>query len=113
MAADKDDLTPRAFPTDLNWTEQEATDSLEKLYRFANDECERAINWYFDKKRSKRIAGYACRLGAIIAATIAGVIPILGEIYKTNNVPGLSPAWATVAIAVRVLGTPFSFPVYK
>ena len=103
MATDKDDLTPRAFPSDLRYTEQEAGESLEKLYTFANEECERAISWYYLKKRSKRIAGYTCRVGSILAATLAGIIPILGEIYKTNAVPSLSPAWATIAIAIAAV----------
>ena len=100
MGDNKDDLTPSVFPVDLKWTEGDATESLEKLYQFANYECKRAIDWYFIKKRSKRIAGYAFRLGAILALAVSGVIPILGEIYKTNNSPDISPAWATVALAI-------------
>lgn len=100
MSADSDDLKPGIFPQDLNWAEGEAVKSLENLYSFVNVECQRAIDWYFSKKRNKRIAGYVFRVGAILALAGAGVIPILGEIYKSDNVPGLSPAWATVALAI-------------
>ena len=100
MKTDKDDLTPGGFPADLKWTQDDATESLEKLYQFANNECKRAIDWYFNKKRSKRIAGYASRVGAILALAVSGLIPILGEIYKTNDIPSISPAWATVALAI-------------
>lgn len=103
MGDDKDDLTPGNFPDDLKWSEGEATASLEKLYQFVNDECDRAIKWYFDKKRTKRILGYFFRVGAILALATSGVIPILGEIYEKEGVPGLSPAWATIALAIAGL----------
>ena len=103
MAADKDNLKPSAFPSNLHWSETETTETLEKMYKFVNDECERAIDWYFKKRQSKRIAGYTCRIGAIFAAALAGIIPILGEIYKSNAVTSLSPAWATVALAIAAV----------
>ena len=43
MGDDKDDLTPGNFPDDLKWSAGEATASLEKLYQFVNNECDRAI----------------------------------------------------------------------
>jgi hypothetical protein len=43
------------------------------------------------------------RLGAIISTAIAGVIPILGEILKKDNVPLVNPAWSTVALAIVAL----------
>ncbi len=100
MGDDKGDLKPGSFPEDLKWSEKEATTSLENLYQFVNDECDRATKWYFDKKRTKKILGYIFRVGAILAVAIAGVIPILGEIYEKGDVPGLSPAWATFALAI-------------
>jgi hypothetical protein len=103
MENDKHDLKPGAFPTDLRWTQDGATESLERLFQFANDECKRAIDWYFTKKQSKKIAGYVFRVGAIIALAVSGMIPIIGEIYKTNNAAGISPAWATVALAIAAI----------
>jgi hypothetical protein len=100
MGAEKKDLVPRTFPANLKWSQADAVESLERLYKFANEECDRSIVWYFEKKRGKRIAAYVCRVGAIIAAAASGVVPILGGIYKTNDVPDISPAWATVAIAI-------------
>jgi hypothetical protein len=103
MYDDNDDLTPGSFPDNLKWSEGEATASLEKLYQFVNDECGRAIKWYFDKKQTKRILGYIFRVFAILALAISGVIPIIGEIFEKDNVPVLSPAWATIALAIAGL----------
>jgi hypothetical protein len=47
-----------------------------------------------------KILGYIFRVGSILALAIAGVIPILGEIYEKGDVPGLSPAWSTFALAI-------------
>src|SRR5210317_1168071 len=103
MSDQKGDLKPGSFPDDLKWTENGATASLEMLYQFVNDECDRATKWYFDKKKTMKFLGYVFRVGSILALSIAGVIPILGEIYEKGDVPGLSPAWATFALAIAGL----------
>jgi hypothetical protein len=103
MGKDKGDVSPGSFPGDLNWSEDMAAVSLEKLYQFVNSECGRCINWYFEAKRTKRILGYIFRVCAILAVAISGVIPILGEIYEDGNMPILSPAWATIALAIAGL----------
>jgi hypothetical protein len=100
MGTDKKNIKPGVFPDDLKWTGDEAVESLERLYKFVNDECKEAINWYFRKKRSKSSAGSLFRVGAVLALGVSGIIPILGEIYKTNDIPAISPAWATVALGI-------------
>lgn len=97
---ERNDIKPGEFPKDLNWTSDKTTESLDRLYEFANAECKKAIDWYFREKRSKQIAGYIFRVGSIVALAISGIIPVLGEIFKSDKVPGISPAWATVALAV-------------
>jgi hypothetical protein len=100
MGDHKGDLKPGSFPGELKWSESEATASLEMIYQFVIDECDRATRWYFVKKRTMKILGYIFRVGSILALAIAGVIPILGEIYEKGDVPGLSPAWSTFALAI-------------
>ncbi len=100
MSEEKKDFIPGNFPENLTWTTDEATQSLQQVYRFVLNECDRAIRWYFAKRKSKRFLGYTFRSGAILALGISGLIPVLGEIYKSNGVPGISPAWATVALGV-------------
>jgi hypothetical protein len=100
MNGDKNDIKPGDFPNDLNWTSDKALGSLDRLYEFANAECKKAIDWYYREKGSKQIAGYFFRVGSIVALAVSGIIPVLGEIFKKNDVPGISSAWATVALAV-------------
>lgn len=100
MSAKKGDLKPGSFPEDLKWSENEATTSLELLYQFVNAECDQASRWYFVKKKTMKTLGYIFRVGAILALAIAGVIPILGEIFEKGDVPGLSPAWSTFFLAI-------------
>ncbi len=98
---DKDtDLVPGCFPEDLKWTAGNAAVSLEKLYGFVSQEGDRAVKWYFGKKRAKKILGYLFRVSTIIALTASGVIPIFGEICRTTNGPGISSLWSPVFLAV-------------
>lgn len=103
MPADKNDLIPNEFPKDLNWTNDEAIASLEKIYLFVNEECTHAINWYYQKKNQKKIYGYLFRIGAILSVTVSGIIPVLSEIFRTEDASFISPAWATVALAFAAL----------
>jgi hypothetical protein len=100
MNDDKRDIKPGDFPKGLNWTADKSIDSLELLYEFSNAECKKAIDWYYKEKRGKQYAGYVFRVGSILALVVSGIIPVLGEIFKKNDVPGISPAWATIALAV-------------
>jgi hypothetical protein len=100
MNAKKGDLKPGDFPDDLRWTQNEAATSLELLYQFVNNECDRATGWYFVKKKTMKMLGYIFRVGSILALAFAGVIPILGEIFEKGDVPGLSPAWSTLFLAI-------------
>jgi SMODS and SLOG-associating 2TM effector domain 2 len=97
VGQDKADLSPGRFPADLEWTQADAAASLEKLYEFAVGECDRAIRWYLAAKNTKRLVGWTFRLGALVTFTLAGIIPIVCEIYSERKI---SPAWATLALAV-------------
>ena len=92
------DLRPSNFPDDLKWTPDDGINSLQRLHQFVLEECSYAIQWYFARKRLKRILGYVFRSGAILLFGVSTVIPILSEMYKTNNISDISPMWATIAI---------------
>ena len=100
MEAKKRDLKPGDFPQNLKWSDSEATTSLELLYQYVNNECNRAAGWYFVKKKTMKTLGYIFRVGSILALAFAGVIPILGEIFEKGDVPGISPAWSTLFLAI-------------
>lgn len=91
------------FPTALDWSPAKQQESLEKLYAFVVSECAASIDWYYRKKWSKSLLGFLLRLGAILMVGVAGLIPLIGELLKRDGIPGISPAWATVALALAAL----------
>ncbi len=95
----EDDLIPESFPKELTWSSNDTFKSLKLLYNFVNIESERAINWYYSRKKIKKFWAYFFRITAIFVVAIAGVTPILGEIFEKNNIPGLSPAWAKILLS--------------
>lgn len=97
-----EDLRPVKFP-ELSWKTADFEICLEDLYIYVIDQTERARQWYFLKRRSKRIGGFALRGGAIIFTALAGIIPILGQIFEKDDVPQINPVWATVAIGIAAL----------
>jgi hypothetical protein len=87
---------------DLSWTLNDRASSLEKVFKFVSGEAQRAIVWYLSKKEPKRKGARFLRFGAIVATTVAGLIPLLAEIFNGNGQPQLSPAWASVALVLAV-----------
>jgi hypothetical protein len=103
-AVKKKDLIAEGFPRKLDWHTEQRWNSLDLLYDFVIRECEKAVNWYYLSKKSKSWLGYILRAGSTLAIAVAGVIPIIGEIYeRSDGSPLISPAWATVALAIAAL----------
>jgi hypothetical protein len=86
----------------LSWTSDDRAISLEKVFKHVSGEAQRAISWYLSKKKSKRIWARILRLTAIVATTVAGLIPLLSQISISNRTLIISPAWASVALVVAV-----------
>ena len=83
---------------DLDWSQDNRNESFKKIHKYITDEAGNAINWYLDKKRGKRIGARCMRICAIISTTIAGIIPLLSQIYNKNNMFAVDPAWASIAL---------------
>lgn len=96
------DIKPLEFPS-LLWEANKIAESLELLYQYVINYATTAGNWYAERRSTKKLIGFWLRLGAVIGTAIAGIIPILGEIFKKDNVPLINPAWSTVAIALVAL----------
>jgi conflict system pore-forming effector with SLATT domain len=84
----------------LSWERGNVVRSLETLFEYITKEAESAINWYLRQKRSKQNRARLLRFCSIIAGTIAGLIPILGQIFAKNGQPIIQPAWASVALGI-------------
>lgn len=97
-----DDFKPGTFP-ELSWEADKAGPSLQALYEYVTAQAAASRDWYLKKRTKKRRAGYALRLGAMLAAALAGIIPILAEIFEENGVPQVNPVWSSVVIALAAL----------
>ena len=90
---------------DLRWDQDQLEFSLDRIYQFAKYQAESAMAWYRRSKRSKRIWARVLRVVAIIATALAGIIPVLSQIFADETgQPAwpVNPAWASVAVAVGV-----------
>ncbi len=94
-----EDLTPDDFP-EIEWKTDNLEESVEKVFRYVVNEAGKSWRFYYDRRKSKRLMGQVIRLAMIVAGSVAVIIPILGEIYKTGDVPSIPPGWASIALAV-------------
>ena len=101
MAEKPKDLTPNEFPK-IVWEPGKLTEPLEELFTCVVKEANDAIAWYNLRRKPKQYGGQILRVGALIFVAVAGLVPILGEIFQDNERrPEIAPAWATI----RVVGT--------
>ena len=84
---------------ELLWKPGEVKSSLHVIFHHASKNAAGAIDWYERKKNSKKAWARCLRVLAIIAVTIAGIIPILAQIFEDSSLT-IAPAWASVALAI-------------
>jgi hypothetical protein len=92
-------------PTDLgslDWAPEHARQSLDVIYQHAVGSASQAINWYLAARRPKRRWAMLLRVGAIVMVAVAGILPILSQIYGAKSSAQIQPAWAAVALAIAV-----------
>lgn len=67
---------------------------------YARAMAETAYEWYRIEKNRKGRRARLIRAGAIIFMGVSGVIPILSVIFTVSGTALISPAWASVALAI-------------
>ena len=102
MAEKPKDLTPNEFPK-IVWEPGKLAEPLEQLFVCVVKEANEAIRWYEIRRRPKQYGGQILRVSALIFAALAGLVPIVGEIFQDNGRPSIAPGWATVALAMAGL----------
>jgi hypothetical protein len=96
----------RMSKTDIGVPEPKALVFEEDGFVKAAVEYSRAValsahDWYAHERKGKRNWAKRLRFLAIVATAIAGIIPLLTEIFKNGaGAPLFSPAWSSVALAV-------------
>ena len=93
------DLESVPFPR-LSWALEDRTKSLSALVGYATSEAERAIDWYYWKRRSMQQWGRGLRLGAVLATSLAGLTPLLSELLERNGHSLINPLWAALLLTV-------------
>lgn len=102
MAEKPKDLSPDEFPK-IVWAPGKLADALEQLFACVVKDANDAINWYSLKRKPKQCGGQILRVSALIFAALAGLVPILGEIFQRHRRPEIPPGWAAVALGVAGL----------
>lgn len=92
--AERRDMQPKASNV-LDWSPEHRCGSIHTVYQRAEKHALDAIEWYLLSKRQKKFWAQGLRLGTIILTALAGLLPIISEIYQFS-----SPAWASVALGL-------------
>ena len=95
------DLRPSELDS-LDWSPEHARQSLEVVYQHVVGVASQAIAWYLAARRPKRRWAQRLRVAAIIMVAVAGVLPVLSQIFSAGSSVQIQPAWATVALAIAV-----------
>jgi hypothetical protein len=93
------DLVPGSLE-ELEWDPGRAEASLSTVFRFGLNRSESAINWYAMAKQKKKTGAYVLRIGAILAAAVAAVLPLVSQVTSSSAVP---PATASIALAIAAV----------
>jgi hypothetical protein len=72
------------------------------IYQHAVGVASQAIRWYLVARRPKRRWAQRLRVGAIIMVAVAGILPVLSQIFGAGSSVEIQPAWASVALAIAV-----------
>lgn len=86
----------------LDWAPEHVRQSLDRIYQHVVRMASEATSWYMGGRRSKRRWAQRLRVAAIFMVAVAGVLPVLSQIFDTGSTELIQPAWASVALAIAV-----------
>lgn len=94
------DLPEPVSLSELDWNSDKVLDSLGRFRAFVVERANDAIRYYqFAKKPKKRWAIWL-RMGALVFAGAAGILPILSQIWTADGRAMIPPAWASVFLTL-------------
>jgi len=93
------DLGP-ADLADLSWDNGSKRASIDALGRFVRKTAQDAIAWYCKSRQRKKSGAIWSRAGAIVLGSLAAIVPLLSPLLLEDGKPWLSPAWASVSVAL-------------
>lgn len=83
----------------MSWEPDKSLVSLNDVFKDAQNYVKSAINWYLQSKRRKKKGAVFLRVGAILTVSVAGILPMLSQIFLDDGKSVISPAWASVFLA--------------
>ena len=95
------DIRPAELDS-LDWRPEQARKSLDVIYEYVVGVTSQAINWYLTARRPKKRWAQRLRVAAIIMVAVAGVLPVLSQIFGSGSSVKIQPAWAAVALAIAL-----------
>ena len=103
-------ISPEA-PGALEWTCPDPDESLKRLLRYVESEADKAIAWYWQRKKWKARLSRGVQFLAVVLTALAGIVPVAGALLKDANVAPISPLWSSllVGIAAALLGVDRAF----
>ena len=69
--------TPPIDLSKLSWKDADVENSLSALHQYVEDQAQKQIGWYWDKKRAKAQMSMFLRFVAIILFALGGLVPIV------------------------------------
>lgn len=85
-------------PVDIDAKTATGEDYLDFIIRYSRGIAKNAHDWYALEKKRKQWMAKFFRALVIISTAVAGILPILSQIFVRNGVSVIPPAWASVAI---------------
>jgi len=81
---------------ELDWNEENSSESLQEVFTFSLGQANSAIDWYLKSKRPKKIFARSIRVATILLGALAALLPTLSESYGIEFQAG----WVTVILGV-------------
>ncbi len=65
------------------WNSEDPKNSIEALFAYVESEADKAMDWYWQKKKSKALASRMIQFCAIVLTAAGAILPVLVNILKT------------------------------
>ena len=98
-----------AGPECLTWNCSDATASLRELLKYVEQEAQKATNWYWRNKRPKSFLSRSIQFLAVVLTSAAAIVPIIGELSKSDTLKNALWASLLVGLAAALLGLDKAF----
>ena len=105
IVPDTDQSNIRAHQTvDVMWDNADIVSSLRAVRKGAEDEGQKAIDWYWRKKPWKSSPSQTIQFSALILTAAAGILPVIVRVVKDAIPPALPANFDSGAIATLCVG---------